>query len=123
MQSVIDIAIVGMNHGIRVLAAKSACCCATPFAPEDTLCVCVYKQKWQQIGLSVKLTQTTDDKNVLGQGTEASASPLDMKAFCSSSAGNVAEGASKGFRSFFFEDQVTIHRLCRRLFPRSHERV
>lgn len=41
----------------------------------------MYEQKWQQIGLSVKLTQTTADRNVLRQDIEASASSLVTVAF------------------------------------------
>lgn len=40
------------------------------------------EQQWQPIGLSLKLTQTTADKNVLRKSTEAAASSLDIQAFC-----------------------------------------
>ena len=71
-------------------------CSETPFVPEDS--VCVYKQKWQQIGLSVKLTQTTADKNVLGARRPSLCQLAHHNGLLCESAGNEAEGASKLFQ-------------------------
>lgn len=86
----------------------------------NTICFrehCVSKQKWQQIGPSIKLTQTAADKDVLGRGTEASASSLIIiKAFCRRAPGRERREHQR-FRIIFFEDLVTIDVICHRPSP------
>ncbi len=83
------------------------------FVSEDNVCI---STKWQQIGLVVKLTQTTAEKNVLRRDSEACASPLHHNGPLHESSGDAAEGASKVSHDFLWRSSH-IHNTCNlRLF-------
>lgn len=76
--------------------------------------------KWQQIGLSVKVTRPTADMSVL-RAKRCSPCQLGVtaKASCGRACWDRGSGSFKGFTAFFFEDLLTtvVVRSRRCLFP------